>query len=161
MIRQILAKLAKSERIDEEVYVAKKVETQGVEAFKKSGTRLKSDAKFVLDLVKICPECLSECEAVLFDRYEDGETKVERPVDEALFAAMCCKKNVEAFKYLKKDVAKRYLASVENGDVIKGCFQGQDCEIQLKADQDYIDLLKYLRFGYIKSGSLYVGCMLN
>ena len=161
MISKILMRLAKSEKESEKSYVFNKVETDGVEAFKNAGTRLKSDAKFVLDLVSMCPECLEECDNVLFDRYDDNGVEVEQPVDEMLFAAMCCEKNAQAFKYLKQDISKKYLSAVQNGEVIKGSFQGQDCEIQLEADEDYIDLLKFVRFGYIKSNSLYIGCMLD
>lgn len=161
MISLMLARRSKNKTVNEETLVARNVAKEGVGAFKCAGTKLKSDAKFILELVKEHPECLSVCEKVLFDRYTTGEREVENPVDEMLFASMCCEKNVQAFKYLRKDVATRYLSAVEKGELIKGSFQGKDCEIQLNADKDYIDLLKYIRFGYIKSHSLFVGCVVD
>ena len=143
MINKILNRLSKKENKDDKAYIAKKVEAKGVEAFKSCGASLKSDAKFVLDLVKTCPECLEVCDKELFDRYEDNGVQVEQPVDKMLFAALCCQNNVESFKYLTKDIAKRYMAVVENSEIVKGSFQGEDYEIQFKADVDYLDLLKF------------------
>jgi glutamate racemase len=58
-------------------------------------------------------------------------------------------------------VAKEYLEAVEQGKSISGSFQGKDLTLLLEADEAYIDLLKYVRCGYIKSDSIYVGCMLK
>ena len=45
---------------DRESFVYECVKTRGVEQFKMASDRLKSDAKFVMDMLAICPECLAE-----------------------------------------------------------------------------------------------------
>ena len=68
---------ASPEQRDDELFVAKSVAKHGAGELKMASARLKSDAKFVLDLVKTRPECLCECSNVLFDRYEkNGEMKI-------------------------------------------------------------------------------------
>lgn len=146
---------ATAEKRDSEEFVLKCVVNNGADELKNASARLKSDAKFVLNLVKIYPECLNECADVMFDRYELNGEKVENPVDRKLFATMCCEQNVEAFRCLKHHDALQYLHDVEEGRSVKGMFQGKSVEIQLENDEDYIDLLKYVRFGYFKTGSLY------
>jgi len=143
---------------DNEIFMYSYVKKYGINGFKKASNRLKSDAKFVLDLVKVCPECLLECEDVLFDRFEKDGEMVEMPIERNIFNAMCCENNVDAFKYMKKVDAKNYLQSVEQGLTLEGDFQGKSVSIELEADKDYIDLLKYVRFGYLKTDSLYVAC---
>ncbi len=164
MLKKIVAKLMKKDALTEEEMdniLLKNIEKKGLEEFKNASPRIKSDAKFVVKLVKTYPECLEECSDIIFDRYKDGEEIIEHPVDEMLFAIKCCNNNVNCFKYLNSKIAKRYIEAIENSETIKGTFQGEDCEINLTADKDYIELLKYVRFGYIKSKSLYVGCMVK
>lgn len=167
MLKKVISKLngdfklenATAEKRDNESFVIKCVVNNGADELKYASARLKSDANFVLNLVRTYPECLAQCADVMFDRYVFNGEKVEEPVDRKLFATMCCDRNVEAFKSLKRNDAMQYLHDVEEGRVVKGVFQGKSVEIQLENDEDYIDLLKYVRFGYIKTGSLYASSM--
>ena len=128
MLKKLFAKLRKEEvklekandaQKDIELYVARCISKYGAQELANASDRIKSDAKFILDLVKVYPDCLVACAPVLFDRYEvDGE-KVEVPVNEMLFAALCCERNSECFKYIKSNVAKEYLKAVENGEMIE------------------------------------------
>ena len=120
MLNRILSRLKKDSVVtatvaqkDNEIFVANCIAKNGAAEFANASDRLKSDAKFVLGLVKTCPECLNSCADVLFDRYvQDGEM-IEQPVDNKLFAALCCEENVEAFKYLAKIDARQYLQDAQ------------------------------------------------
>ena len=77
MLNRILSRLkgnnklenATLEQRDNETFVVNCVVKNGVDELMNASSRLKSDAKFILDLVRVCPECLNECADVLFDRY--------------------------------------------------------------------------------------------
>lgn len=167
MLRKVLlnlensVKVEKTSQIDDEKFVLRSIAKNGVMELTKASERLKSDAKFILGLVEVHPECLNVCANILFDRYEENGKLVEKEVDRRLFVALCCEKNVDAFKYFKNEDANAYLESVKQGETIVGNFQGEGCQIELSSDEDYIDLLKYIRYGYIKSRSIYAGCVLN
>ena len=135
------------------------VKQHGVKEFQMASVNLKSDAKFILDMVAFCPECLAECENEIYDRYEVNGEMVELPVGKTMFAALCCQRNVNAFKYLPTSISKQYLEAVQQEKVIQGQFQGEKVNIVLKNDKDYVDLLKYVRFGFMKSDSFYVSCL--
>ena len=158
IIRKLILRNEIENKKDDENFMSAYIEKHGVEGFKKASARLKSDARFILGVVKTCPECLLECEGVLLDRFEYNEKMVEIPVDMNLFNALCCQANVEAFKFLGKADAKKYLENVEIRAIVSGNFQGNEVSVRLNTDKDYIDLLKYIRYGYLKTDSLYFAC---
>ena len=147
---------ATAEERDQEVFVKKCIKANGADEFKLASERLKSDAVFILDLVATCPEIIKHCEEVVIDN-----TTTNQPVDEMLFVYLCCKKNMDCFKYFSNQTAKKYMDLLQSGEKINGKFNGKELSVNLGGDEDYIDLLKYVKYGILNSKSIYVQCAEN
>lgn len=138
---------------DDEEFVEACIEGRGIEEFQYAGSWLKSDAKFILKMVRKHPKILQYCDDIIYDRYFGSDCLFEeREVDPLLFAAMCCDENINAFKYISEDSSRQYLDCVQHSTSVKGEFQGEQINIELNNEKDWFDVLLYIRHDIVKCG---------
>ncbi len=127
----------------------------GCEEFKYASDWLKSDAEFILKMLGKYPGILEHAASVIIDRYKDESGILrEKEMDGFLFAAMCCSRNVESYKYLTQKDAERYLECVKESKSVVGEYHGEEKEVSLAYTEFYVDRLKRIRYGITKMGDL-------
>jgi len=145
-----LSELSFDHKFDEN-FVEDCIAAGGAEQFYHASDWLRSDAKFILKLIEKHPEVLAHCEDVIFDRYDDetGSMK-EVELDKFFFIALCCEKNLRAYKFIPEKVAIEYMNAVKESKTITGEFNGKEKVIQLVNDEFNIDRLLNIRYDIIK-----------
>lgn len=137
---------------DSEEFVKSCINAKGVKEFKLASDRLKSDAEFILTIVKNHPEILQYCAKDIYDRYVDVSFIVveDQLVDEMIFAIKCLNENIESFKYLPRSIAYKYYRASKNGETVVGNYHGKQESYTLNKDADYLQTIQNIRFGAVE-----------
>ncbi len=127
---------------DNEDYVRKVIKKKGAQKFEYASNYLRSDAGFILSLVEEYPDVLEFCKNDIYDRYvKDCFLVEEELMDKLVFVDLCYQKNNDTVLYFSEDIAQQYLKMVQNGEVVRGIYQGKEYEHQLISKED--DLYYY------------------
>ncbi len=140
---------------DDETFVEAFVAGNECEEFQHASYRLRTDAEFIMKMVKKYPGILEYCEDVIYDRYIEDGMLIEREMNKLFFAALCCSKNVFSFKYFDSDLADAYFDCVENSVKLIDRYHGEKQTIELIGDEYNINKLLNARYDIVKFGNMF------
>ena len=127
---------ANEELRDSEQYIRKVSQKKGADKFQYASKYIRSDAEFILSMVKDYPEILEHCNSEIYDRYmKDCFMVEEELLDMLIFADLCYQKNDYTLYYFPDDIVCKYLKMLENGETIKGFYNGKPYEHKLSVEE--------------------------
>ena len=120
-------------------FVSKCVIENGASEFQHASKELRSNANFILHLVKIDPAVLQYCEDTIYDSYLNrSNIAIKKETDLSIFAIKCCEISRESVRYMPEQMVKEYYESVKRGKKVKGKFRGEPFVVKLKKDAVYL-----------------------
>ncbi len=134
-----------------EKFVEACIQGNGAEEFEYASEWLRTDADFILRMIKDYPEVIRYIDDIVIDRYKNEiGILAEKEMDKFFFLTLCCKKNLRVFRYLDDENATRYMNAVKREEIIKGEYRGEKQEIALQYDDFIVDRLLNIRYDIIK-----------
>ena len=117
---------------DDAAFIRVCVLTRGGEEIGFASDRLKSDADFILGLVKKSPDVLDFCSDVVYDRYETEDGLVEKEVDSMDFISLCCCVDEDLILYFSEDLIGKYYEYIQTQEQLSCDFHGKKVPIDIQ-----------------------------